>query len=266
MPEISLPTKITQDEIKTNIGSNADPESESGSVHAKLKNIKTILATTGKVLRSKVFDVPGTYSWVVPDGVSEVYVTGCGAGAGGSSGSHNLATVGIGKSGGATSFGSLLTMSGGSVINGGQGSPGVLPGGKGGAGSFGPYVGGGGGGGGFSTGGQGGGNENRAGGVGGGVGGTEGGNTLSYGDGTSGGIGAGGGGGSINGTNSDLKSGAGGGAGGYVYDFPVTVTPGQNVTITIGVGGTGGVSNPPNTGAGKGGNGGNGLLTVKWWE
>lgn len=45
MPEIALPTKSTQDSINTNVGTNDDVASPTGSVHAKLKDIRTNLGT-----------------------------------------------------------------------------------------------------------------------------------------------------------------------------------------------------------------------------
>lgn len=78
--------------------------------------------------------------------------------------------------------------------------------------------------------------------------------------------GGGGGGGSSTGTAP--YNGAGGGAGGYCRAANMAVTPGQNITVTIGARGTGG----PNTTGAAGGGGGtssfNGLNTYRrrWWD
>lgn len=53
----------------------------------------------GKVMKSKVYNTPGTFTWTVPDGVTEVYLTGCGGGGSGASGS--LTGSGGGSGGGA---------------------------------------------------------------------------------------------------------------------------------------------------------------------
>ncbi|MFY0742168.1 glycine-rich domain-containing protein [Solibacillus silvestris] len=104
----------------------------------------------GKVMKSKVFETPGTFSWTVPVGVTEVYLTGCGGGGSGASATNTTAgggsgggahyveyypltvvpgqtyTITVGKgglaptelvkngfSGGITSFGNLLSLPGG---------------------------------------------------------------------------------------------------------------------------------------------------------
>ncbi len=103
MPEIQLPTRQTQLEIKQ-----------------KVDAMNISMTTVGKKLRSKVYTANGTF--IVPTGVTEVYLTGGGAGGGGAKDGNP------GGSGGPTSFGSLLTIPGG----GGAGSGGSLPGGPGG--------------------------------------------------------------------------------------------------------------------------------------
>ncbi|MES1045280.1 hypothetical protein FOA22_12450 [Heyndrickxia oleronia] len=52
MPEIVLPTKGIQDEINKNVGSNADASSPTGSIHAKLKDIKGSLMDQIKPIRA----------------------------------------------------------------------------------------------------------------------------------------------------------------------------------------------------------------------
>ncbi|MFJ8102785.1 hypothetical protein [Lysinibacillus sp. NPDC096212] len=202
MPEIQLPTKKTQDEIKT-----------------KVDSINTSLATVGKRLKSKVYTENGTF--VVPAGVTEVYITGGGAGGGGADSNANS-----GKAGGTTSFGALLSLSGGAGGNYGSGG---LSGGLGGSQGGYPIV---------TT-------PNNTGGIGGGSGFYPPTGTFANGAYCCGGGGNG--------------SGSGGGGGHFVADYPVTVTPNTSIPITIGVGGNPG-------GPGSVGKGGNGILTVKWWE
>ncbi|KPN89452.1 hypothetical protein [Lysinibacillus sp. ZYM-1] len=64
-------------------------------------------------MKTKVFTTNGTF--VVPAGVTEVYLTGGGAGGGGGGYSNvgGTATYHTGATGGATSFGTLLTLPGG---------------------------------------------------------------------------------------------------------------------------------------------------------
>ncbi len=147
----SRAAQTTVNTINSNVGSNADAPSASGSVHAKLKDLKTAVSSSGKTLRSRFFTESGTFT--VPSGVTEVFITGTGAGGGANSGStapgsggagdfaikaqvtvvpnttHTI-TIGVGgrgylnassqaDSGGVTSFGSLFSLSGG-----GGGKPG----------------------------------------------------------------------------------------------------------------------------------------------
>lgn len=119
----------------------------------------------GGVMRSEIYANPGTYTWIVPYRVTEIYVTMCGGGGGGSNttasnvggsggcvirckidvtpfSKYNLiignggASGSAGTSGGTTSFESILSCSGGggAMNNGGNGTFGVggTPGGVGG--------------------------------------------------------------------------------------------------------------------------------------
>lgn len=200
--------------------------------------ITKINAGVGKVLKSKVFTSNGTF--VVPLGVNEVYLTGGGAGGGGGGTTDN------GGTGGSTSFGNLKTLPGGA---------GGISGANGGLG----------------------GNSGGPGGTGGSSGGADVSQGLGGGDGGSSGIYRGGfgaksehastaqsgaycsGGGGIYIINSSSNNCAGGGGGGdFIYDFPITVTPGSNISITVGIGGS--------NGGASSGKGGNGILMVKWWE
>ena len=200
----------------------------------------------GKDRRS--FTYASTNYFTVPEGVTEVYVTGGGGGGGGSA-SYNASnpTAGQGKAGTPTSFGNLLTLPGGSGASNASTQP-AQPGGFGGqpgqAINFGglssssPY-----------QGGKGGDSGPYSGGMGG----------MFTGDGGAGMFCAGGGGAAGSGSNPTVAGGGGGGAD-FVYDRRVTVTPGERYTITIGAGGQGGSGN------GFGGKGGNGILIIEWWE
>ena len=86
--------------------------------------------------------------------------------------------------------------------------------------------------------------------------------TLWY-SGTGGG-GGGGGGGGVSGVTSGYSATSGGGggqAGQFARRIPITVTPGQTLTITIGAGGTAGTAGTAGTTGGNGGNGGNTTVT-----
>jgi|GEM_PF-2234983 len=226
---------------------------KSDQIKQGVDNISNQIANknAGKVLKSKTYTTNGTFT--VPAGVTEVYITGGGAGGGGGSGDSQ--EISMGGSGTPTSFGNLLTLSGGgggSAILGPAGSAGGMPGGSGGqagicslsasgfrfgnGGNSGPYFGG------IAQ------NipsnyvsvvimKSRDGGY------------------CSGGAGS-------NYTSAEVGSASGGGGGDFVYDYPITVTPLSTIVVTIGVGGLGG----NNQSHGRGGNGGNGILTVKWWE
>ncbi|WP_342557583.1 glycine-rich domain-containing protein [Lysinibacillus sp. FSL P4-0201] len=65
-----FPDKPTQDAIKQGVD----------NIAAQIEN-----KDAGKVMRSKVFETPGTFTWTIPEGVTEVFLTGCG---GGGSGAH----------------------------------------------------------------------------------------------------------------------------------------------------------------------------------
>lgn len=226
MPEINLPTAGKQDQIKTKVD----------SIDTRLININTKLDTVGKRLRSRVYTSDGTF--IVPPGVTEVYLTGGGGGGAGGSPSSIFPPAG---SGGVTSFGGLKSISGGrGGSSGGADGYGGAPGGPGGSrgesgiklvteiksgdgGNSGPYTG--------------------------GYGATRG--TIS----TPGQYCSGGGGADAG----DVAFCPGGGGGGdFIYDFPVTVIPGATINVYIGTAG----ASP----YGGSANGGPGILTVKWWE
>jgi hypothetical protein len=187
-------------------------------------------------LRSVVYSNPGNYTWTVPPGVSQVLVSGCGAGGGGAGDPFYS-----GSTGGFTSFGTLLTLNGGGGggisqlggISGGFGGsrgarglsnfPGLGFGGSGFFGSGGTCL--------AET------------------------YTASSNDYTTlPGFGAGGGGGFRSNTVP-----YGGGAGACAIDTPINVTPGQVISITVGQGG--GVRASNDYGAKPGGNG---LLIIKY--
>jgi uncharacterized coiled-coil protein SlyX len=148
-----------------------------GQSLTSLSNTVTTLQASGVSSYGKqVWTTPGTYSFTVPNGISTVYLTGCGGGggtsingiagrAGGGAGATALfqavsvtpgqvisVTVGSGgsaattclysgvPSGGTTSFGSILSLPGGGggrCSNGGQGIYNGLAGGAGGTDAFG---------------------------------------------------------------------------------------------------------------------------------
>lgn len=60
-----FPDKPTQDAIKQGVD----------NIAAQIEN-----KDAGKVMRSKVFETPGTFTWTIPEGVTEVFLTGCGGG------------------------------------------------------------------------------------------------------------------------------------------------------------------------------------------
>ncbi|MFY0520933.1 hypothetical protein ACOMCU_24380 [Lysinibacillus sp. UGB7] len=201
----------------------------------------------GKILKTQRFQNSGTF--VVPAGVTEVYITGCGGGGGGSvSSSTGWAN---GHAGGLTSFGGITNLNGGGgggATDSSLGLPGAVPGiagGYGGQSGEGPIY--------SATSGV----PARP-----GRGGNSGpfhGGLPSYSNGITinGGYGSGGAGY----TASTGGFSAGGGGAHYVEKFPVTVTPLKSYAVTIGAGGKGGNINSYN-----GGYGGNGLLIVQWWE
>lgn len=235
--KIYIADKLTQDQIKQGVD----------SINTQIAN-----KNAGKVLKSKTFTTNGTFT--VPDGVTEVYITGGGAGGGGAAVSSTATSVANGTAGGVTSFGSLLSLSGGQGGTGGdqaasrpglRGGPGgehggfaILTGGStvvaGGGGNGGPYFGG-----------QP--SVNLF-------------NTASpqVGAALDGGYCSGGA-----GTATTALYASGGGSGDFVYDKQVQVTPLAVIIVTIGQGGQGALV--PGA-AGRSGNGGNGILTVKWWE
>jgi len=204
----------------------------------------------GKVLKSKTFTANGTFS--VPEGVTEVFITGGGAGGGGCIGNiANPIPVQSGKAGGVTSFGSLLTLSGGGGATNKTSTVFQMPGVRGGPGGQTGEV------------------NYASNGI---TVGSAGGNSGPY----FGGIGS-----TLNNTDSSLimkggycsgggglyygsLNGCGGGGGDFVFDRIVAVTPSTTIPITIGIGGAGGKYDP--SGSVVAGDGGNGILTVEWWE
>lgn len=187
------------------------------------------------------YNTPGTYSFIVPDGVKGVFVDVQGGGGGGACGS-----VVSGANGGSSSFGTYITATGGtggpkSSNGNGTAARGTVIG----AtitfpGPFFPdapvfelstnnYAAGGGGGSIFAAGGS---AEN-----------------VSTNGRKNGGRGAGGGG----------YNGHGGGAGGYGMTFVSGLTSGQSIQIVVGAGGAGGVNSSY-----IGGNGGPGIVRI-WW-
>lgn len=216
---------------------------KSDQIKQGVDNISAQIANknTGKVLKSKTYTTNGTFT--VPAGVTEVYITGGGAGGGG--GGAGNAGGNSGGAGGVSSFGNLLTLNGGSggyaLVGGGNtlSTPSGGPGGSWGANAWNsshpPH----GGNGGWFSGGYG---------TGGGAS-----THIRAGDGAycSGGGAAG---------------ANGGGAGDFVIKKEVTVTPNTSHIISVGIGGKGGVGNNTGGAQNTGGNGGNGLLIIEWWE
>lgn len=226
----------------------------------------------------------GTYSLKIPDNVTVIKITACGAGGGGGAGGSVGSTNKYkGENGGATVVGNLVTLAGG---NGGSGgiartqTPTASVGdgsGRGGVGSsaessdditsdsyggdgvvgfpfFGTggkcissskYVrGGGGGGGSFGTGGNGDTSANPA---------------------ASGNKGGGGAGGYGKSTSNTVGSGGSGGSGGQVIMGTYNVTPNTTITITVGKGGAGGAGFTSSYGdTGTGGAGGDGYVKIEW--
>lgn len=231
-----LAEKGVQLEIKQGV---SEINIKSDQLKQNVDNISTQIANknTGKVLKTLTFTSNSTFT--VPAGVTEVYITGGGAGGGGGGGGGAGATSG--SAGQVTSFGNLLTLSGG---GGGQPSPSSagLAGGAGGCdGSFGITVG-----------------TNGAGG--------HGGSSGIY-TGPNGGVGPGAKAmfccGGAGGGSSQYSGGPGGGGGDFVYNRPLTVTPLISYNIIIGIGGSNGSLGVNGY---SGGRGGNGILNVSWWE
>lgn len=184
------------------------------------------------------FTASGTFT--VPEGVTKVWVSMCGGG--GASGGYLFAVNGE-----ASSFGSYITCSGGGGGGGSRGlsgSPGVRGGDGGTPGQYGsrsaPASGGNGGHCLFGTGGSGGTTSRRY-------------PTVSS------GYGAGG----ASGYKTDIKDNvllySGGGGAAAVFKQEVTVTPGEEINVTIGAGGNGGGSTYWHVGSGS-----PGMCLVEW--
>lgn len=192
----------------------------------------------GDMLKTYVFTESGTIT--APSWATHAIVSGC-AGGGGGGGSGG----GLGTTGGTTSFGDLLTLTGGvggATISGtsegrggagGDGYSGLVPA-TGAVGS--------------SRTGMGGGNPFGAGGA------SKSGVGFVGPDGI--GYGSGGGGASANASNG-IK-GNGGGSGGACVELRVSIEPGKTYTVAIGAGGVGG------SGVYVGGKGTSGLLMIRW--
>lgn len=226
----------------------------------------------------------GTYSLKIPDNVTTIKITACGAGGGGGAGGSTSSTNKYkGKDGGATVVGNLVTLAGGyggdggvsdmmfHTVSVGNGS------GRGGVGSsaesagditsdsyggdgitdfpfFGTggkctssskaYRGGGGGGGSLGSGGSGGTSADPA---------------------ASGNKGGGGAGGYGRSASNTVGKGGNGGSGGQVVMGTYNVTPNTMITITVGKGGAGGAGFQSGYGnTGTGGAGGDGYVKIEW--
>lgn len=226
----------------------------------------------------------GTYSLKIPDNVTTIKITACGAGGGGGAGGSVGSTNKYkGKDGSATVVGNLVTLAGGyggdggisdtmyptvSVGNGsgrgGVGSSeesasGITSNSYGGDGitdfpffgtggkctsSSGSYRGGGGGGGSLGPGGNGGTSADPA---------------------ASGNKGGGGAGGYGRSRSNTVGSGGSGGSGGQVVMGTYNVTPNTTISITVGKGGAGGAGFQSSYGnTGTGGDGGDGYVKIEW--
>ena len=226
----------------------------------------------------------GTYSLKIPDNVTVIKITACGAGGGGGAGGSTRSTNKYkGKDGGATIVGNLVTLAGGYGGDGGIADtmyPTVSVGngsGRGGKGSSaqsadsitsdsyggdgitdfpffgtggkctsssGSYRGGGGGGGSLGPGGNGGTSADPA---------------------ASGNKGGGGAGGYGRSRSNTVGSGGSGGSGGQVVMGTYNVTPNTMITITVGKGGAGGAGFQSDYGnTGTGGAGGDGYVKIEW--
>lgn len=201
-------------------------------------NGSSVIDSTGKWVGSplegahkQVFTSNSTFT--VPANVATLYVTMVGGGGGG--GGCGCRSAGSGHTGGTTVFGALSAAGGGGGVQ--SNNPYQVIGGSGGAAPSGGFAG--------SRGGYG---DNarliQMNGAGSlfGPGGTA--NTSGVNPGSGGGAGSGGG---------------SGGSGAYYLDYPLSVTPGQRLTVTIGYGGAGALDplSPPGSGA-------NGLVIVEW--
>ncbi|WKY44475.1 hypothetical protein Q5O14_18005 [Eubacteriaceae bacterium ES2] len=226
--EIFVAKEETSLEIKTIVDANGNALSSlSTNLAAANTNIATINTNVASVLANMyaknllVYNTPGTYSWTVPNGVREVLLTAVGGGGGGQDNNSSAWTAG-----GVTSFGSKVSLSGGShtsgatsyigtgatdELGGGTGAMGGVPFFRSGSGGSGSSV--------YTSNCRGGASSIGAGGVS-GV--------------SSPGYGGGGG-----GRNSSSYPGSGGGGGAGVVDLLVPVIPGEVIAIVVGAAGTG---------------------------
>lgn len=207
----------------------------------------------------KSWDTPGTYSFTVPAGVTELIITAVAGGGAGSSGHcyyNNTFYRNMGADGGNTVIGSLLTLVGGKastiISTNSLGSNGGLAGGsKGQAGmnayeayAIGLYMPADGGDSVLASGGRGG----------------------TRGSAGSNGIFGSGGGGAGNysniPSNFSCMQGSGGGSGDGVFKKSYTVTPGQVISITVGAGGAASSASYCHAG----GKGGDGYVLIEWFE
>jgi len=216
---------------------------------------KIYVDTVGFASRVSTYSSSGTF--IVPTGVTMIFISGAGAGQGGQGGGDgptgtptipsrpsdtyvNSGTDIIRLKGGESEFGALTssthaTLDGRALLNLAAMAPGLMPqenctdgdncqGGRGGASPWGN--------GGIPT--------NSVGG--------------------DGGIGAGGAGGYAQDFNEGQDFGWGGASGGFVFGAPVKVTPGQSVTVVV-ASGTAGTSGSSGR---NGGAGGNGYIIINW--
>lgn len=256
-------------EVLTRLGLTDDSGGTAitGTVMAKLNAIFTY--AKGGVEYFKA----GTYELKIPEGVTSVTITACGAGGGGEGGTEPYAglTGGTGTNGEPTIIGDLVTLAGGEAGgNGGDGGgtngkaggrgayygsnaakgedSSVASGGKAGTKSN-PNVGGGGGGAAVGNGGDG----ADAG-------------TTPFEEGSDGEKGGGGGGGAAivntNVSGGSGHGGRGGGSGDFIISVAFEVEEGAILTIIVGEGGKGGEAGSPNFTSG--GNGGDGYVKIAW--
>lgn len=226
-------SSITQSghvQLSNELDSNDDSKAATSKA-VKLAYEKAVNATdiaSGKKLVIEKFETPGTFTWTVPQSVTEIFVSGCGGGGGGGtvfydySGSPAYKLI-PGGSGGITSAGTLLSLTGGSGLGASvgfgsgegfvRGTSKVPAGGN----SL------------FST-------------------------VLNIQKNT--GYGFGGESGNFSG-----KYNVGGSSGASCLDTKLSVTPLDKITLTVGKGGLGGISNSSGT---NGANGGDGLLIIKY--
>jgi len=260
------------------MGLRTDPPAGAvNNVNTAIAYLKGILANqlSGELrgMRVREWWTPGSHSWQVPAGVTEIFVTGCGGGGGGSGfvRDPNPNAGGRGGGGGAATIGQRFAVTPMTILTitvgaGGSGGSINSAGSAGGATSISGVVTLAGGGGGSIS------SNGSAGGTGGGAGGANSSNLGGAGGGSLGGGGAGGGssgaataGIGINGAAGSNTSTVIGLGGGSAIGRPGNSTGAGGAG---GIGGTGGGGGGGGSGAGvagtSGGAGGNGMLTIRW--